>query len=371
MSAYFSMFNSIYSKSEIQFHYYQILNFNFKDYLYEFNFELLKGKMNMFKFQENYILFNKVNDVDLDNITKSFEMKFKMFTNLDFNNEYYVNKIDLNCGKLNFVMNLGNLIIFYDLYLNSMNFVNEYKNEYESVLTKNLFDKNNKNIENVIIYNIQNSINNKTINNSNNNNSKNSYTTNIDSFSNFIECSFNQKSVSIKLYDYFKGSFRKILSINLKEMSCVYLSNSDPKDATNFSNALIEMISGINFPIEIYDIKQLFQYCLFKFNFEINYFNLYLNQWESFLEPFSINIYLIQVLKRMRKRLEINSNEKIINFNISCNVLKILKIVMEISKIILKIKELKKIILLLDLKIKLAKIFYFGLIIKKTQNNLN
>ena len=340
MSAYFSMFNSIYSKWEIQFHYYQILNFNFKDYLYEFNFELLKGKMNMFKFQENYILFNKVNDVDLDNITKSFEMKFKMFTNLDFNNEYYVNKIDLNCGKLNFVMNLGNFISFYDLYLNSMNFVYEYKNEYESVLTKNLFDKNNINIENVIISNIQNSINIKTINNSNNNNnSKNSYTTNIDNFSNFIECSFNQKSVSIKLYDYFKGSFRKILSINLKEMSCVYLSNSDPKDATNFSNALIEMISGINFPIEIYDIKQLFQYCLFKFNFEINYFNLYLNQWESFLEPFSINIYLIQVLKRMRKRLEINSNEKMINFNLSCNVLKILKIVIEKYKKILNEKN--------------------------------
>jgi hypothetical protein len=145
MSAYFSMFNSIYSKREIQYHYYQILNFNYKDYLFQFDFELLKGKMNMFKFKENYIIFNNYKDVDLDNITKSFEMKYKMLINLDFNNEYFVNKIDLNCGKLNFVMNLGNLISFYDLYLNSMKFISDYKKEYESILTKNLFKNYNKN----------------------------------------------------------------------------------------------------------------------------------------------------------------------------------------------------------------------------------
>ena len=346
MSAYFSMFNSIYSKIETQYHYYQILNYNYKDYLYQFNFELLKGKMNMFKFKENYIIFNNYKDVDLDNITKSFEMKYKQLINLDFNNEYYVYKIDLNCGKLNFVMNLGNLISFYDLYLNSMKFVYEYKKEYESILTKNLFNNNDKNnnIENVIINNIQYSINNKNLNNTiNNNNTNNSYTTNIDNFTNFIDCSFNQKSISIKIYDYFKGSYRKILSINLKEMSSIYLSNSDPKDGTNFSNSLIEMISGINFPIEIYDIKQLYQYSYFKFNFEIKYFNLFLNQWESFLEPFSINMYLIQVLKRMRKRLEIISNEKMINFNLSCNVLKILKIVIEKYKKILNENDNKEI----------------------------
>ena len=103
------------------------------------------------------------------------------------------------------------------------------------------------------------------------------------------------------------------------------------------------MISNKNFSIEKFDNKNLYVYLLTNIKFEVTYFNLFLNQWESFIEPINLKIYYIQVLKKMRPRIEIKSSN-MLNLNISSNIIKILKIMKDkYEEKLIKKKEENKI----------------------------
>ena len=52
------------------------------------------------------------------------------------------------------------------------------------------------------------------------------------------------------------------------------------------------MISGKKYPIEKYDPKNLFQFIKCGFSLKMEYFNSMINQWESFIEPYSLNFNL-------------------------------------------------------------------------------
>ena len=120
------------------------------------------------------------------------------------------------------------------------------------------------------------------------------------------------------------GQYKSLIHLQLSNLSFVYLSNNDPKDSKNFCYSLVEMISGKKYPIEKFDPKNLFQFIKIGISLKMEYFNSIINQWESFIEPYTLNFTLIQIIKRMRQRIEINSND-MFNINVSCNVLRILK----------------------------------------------
>ena len=147
---------------------------------------------------------------------------------------------------------------------------------------------------------------------------------NLDNYSICQEINGSISDIKFDICDYKSGQYKSLINLNLSNMSLVYLYNNDPKDSTNFSYSLIEMISGKKYPIEKYDPKNLFQFIKVGISLKMEYFNSLINQWESFIEPYTLNFNLIQIIKRMRQRIEITSNN-MFNINISCNILKAIK----------------------------------------------
>ena len=169
----------------------------------------------------------------------------------------------------------------------------------------------------------------------------NSVKTNIDNYSICQEINGNISDIKFDICDYFSGQYKSLVDLSLTNLNLSYCSNNDPKDSKDFSLALFEMISNKKYPIDKYDPKNIFQYLNLIIWIEMKYFNSNINQWESFIEPYDIKIKLIQIIKRMRQRIEIRSS-RMFNVNISCNVLKILKILKDkYEKLNNKIKQEK------------------------------
>ena len=103
--------------------------------------------------------------------------------------------------------------------------------------------------------------------------------------------------------DYNNGQYKSLIHLQLSNLSFVYLSNNDPKDSKNFCYSLVEIISGKKYPIEKFDTKNLFQFIKIGISLKMEYFNSIINQWESFIEPYTLNFTLIQIIKRMIQRI--------------------------------------------------------------------
>ena len=305
-----------------------IINNNYIEILNNMNFELLNANFNLYSFRDNFLYINNnQNEVDLDNILKNFEIKLKYQQNLDNNEKLIINKILIESSELNFNLNFSHLKFFLDFYYNfNIEFPSDNNTEnnkvYSSVSSsKKIILDNNKNIKSKYLE----ISNNLSLNNNNNNYC---ITNNIDKYSNFLELNYKPKTLSFQFFDYINFTYQKMLNVSLSELTFNYNSNSNPLNSENFEKSLIEMISGKNFSIEKFDNKNLYLYLLTNIKFEITYFNLFLNQWESFIEPINLKIFYIQVLEKMRPRIEIKSSN-MLNFNISSNIIKILKIMKE------------------------------------------
>ena len=323
------------------FNYNYIIKNNYIEILNNMNFELLNANFNLYSFRDNFLYINNnQNEVDLDNILKNFEIKLKYQQNLDNNEKLIINKILIESSELNFKLNFSHLKFFLDFYNNfCIEFPSDNNKIYSTISSseKIIFD-NNKNIKNKYL-----EISNELSSNNNNYNNNLSITNNIANYSNYLEFNYKPKTLSFQFFDYINFTYQKMLNISLSELTFNYNSNSNPYKTENFEKSLIEMISNKNFFIEKFDNKNLYVYLLTNIKFEVTYFNLFLNQWESFIEPINLKIFYIQVLKKMRPRIEIISSN-MLNLNISSNIIKILKIMKDkYEEKLIKKKEENKI----------------------------
>ncbi len=71
--------------------------------------------------------------------------------------------------------------------------------------------------------------------------------------------------------------------------------------------------------LDNYDKNNFYMYLNVLTNIEITSLNNYLNQWEYFIEPFKIEFYYCQFLKRMIPNIELFINN-MININVSLNL---------------------------------------------------
>ena len=142
---------------------------------------------------------------------------------------------------------------------------------------------------------------------------------NISSFNTKSESSIEIPAITFGISDKFENRIVYFILLSLKEMKLKTKANSDTKNGTNFANALIEMISAKRFiSSEVYIKEDLFYYADIHCEIRCDYFNTFIKAKENLIEPFKLQCEIIQVIKRMRQRIEI-SCDKVITFNISNN----------------------------------------------------
>ena len=145
----------------------------------------------------------------------------------------------------------------------------------------------------------------------------------------------------IKFYDIIDGIYQTLFEFSMKNTKVDLYQNSNPKDSTNLREYLKNTFSPDaqnKKKLDTYDKNNFYMYFQVLTNIEVKFLNNYLNELEYFIEPFKLEFYFCQFLKRMRPNIKLFI-KNIINFNISLNFAKILQFA--IKRFSLKKEELK------------------------------
>ena len=123
------------------------------------------------------------------------------------------------------------------------------------------------------------------------------------------------------------NNFRKmpLFNADFSNLTVKFISNSKSKDKKNMGNAIVEMISATEIPIEEYNKNNLGMYLLVNLTFEANYHNTNLSEFEPLIERINCKVLMYQVASFMRSKLFVDVND-MINFNISSNAVKSLNL---------------------------------------------
>ena len=290
---------------------YEIIKINYSINNLDLSFSITQGRMDLYSFNNNYIEESQFKDYKFDSLFSDYSILLKIKSSLEHSEKIVNSKIDIITTPFHFIINSLYIYSFFKSFLLTIKYLDQFSSEYCSVTTKTIIRKILT--EETLIS--------KELNNDN---SEKQIKSNLDKYSFCQEINGNIDNIDFDICDFFNGQYKSLINLNLSNINFVYFSNKDPKDTKNFTNSLTEMISGQKFPIEEYDPKSLFKYIKMTLTIKMDYFNSNLNQWECFMEPYDLNLNLIQVIKRMRQRIELNG-DKMLNINISCNILKTLK----------------------------------------------
>ena len=74
-----------------------------------------------------------------------------------------------------------------------------------------------------------------------------------------------------------------------------FIWNSKVKDKENIINMVYEMITCDELPLDKYNKDTLAQFMSVNFGFEINYFNMSLNEFEPLMEKMKLEYYMMQI----------------------------------------------------------------------------
>jgi hypothetical protein len=163
--------------------------------------------------------------------------------------------------------------------------------------------------------------------------------TNISDFHDFITYELGISNISLQFFDIIDGLYQSLFEFSMTNTKLELLQNSNPKDSANVMNYLINTFKNEKKELNTYDKENFYMYCNLLTNIEIRTLNTYLNQWESFVEPFQVNLYYCQFLKRMRPNVELTI-PNMLNINLSLNFAKILSYTL--NKISMNKEEVQK-----------------------------
>ena len=297
-----------------------------------------EANFSIYEYKDDYILLNSKNQ-----IIEYIKLSFLMNNNLDNKNKANLINLSIYLDKeTELTININQIIIFMSLF--------EKVNEFMKEITKDSNNKITLNIKQEFMddddfkRSVKTSIINARVAQEeiekirgsdkiilNNANYVDKFTYDI-VFSNFY----------IKFYDIIDGLYQSLFEFSMKHSKIEFYQNSNPKDSTNLVNYLKD--SFITDPTEkkkfdTYEKTNFFMYLKATTKIEIKSLNNYLNQWEYFVEPFKLEFYFCQLLKRMRPNIELFINN-IININLSLNFANILQFV--IKKFTMEQEEIKK-----------------------------
>ena len=148
---------------------------------------------------------------------------------------------------------------------------------------------------------------------------------NTANFNSYIECDVKIDQIGFIFFD--SDHFRRmpLFNADFSNLIVKFISNSKSKDKNNMGNAIIEMISASELPIEEYNKNTLGMYLDVYFTFEANYHNTNISEFEPLIERFNGKVLMYQVASFMRNKCFVDIND-MINFNISSNAVKSLNL---------------------------------------------
>ena len=148
---------------------------------------------------------------------------------------------------------------------------------------------------------------------------------NTSKFNNYIKCTVKIERISMSLMDNTGEDNILLFNIEMSKFNVLFISNSAPNDKKNMGNAILEMFTGIETPLEEYNFENMSTYLNMYMTFEANYYNINLCEWEPFIESFKMSYIMYQVSTFMRNKNILNIPD-MINCNISSNAIKALNI---------------------------------------------
>ena len=146
-------------------------------------------------------------------------------------------------------------------------------------------------------------------------------------FNSHMECNVKIDQIGITFFDIDGPRHLAIFNSDFSNLSVKFLSNSIQKDKKNMGNAIVEMVTASEMPIDDYNINNLGFYLNVYFTFEANYHNTILSEFEPLIERMNIKVLMYQVASFIRNKCFVDI-EEMININISSNAVKALNLFM-------------------------------------------
>ena len=296
--------------------------------------DIKRGNFSIYEFRDDLILLNSINQI-YDNI----DLTFLLHNNLDNNNKLNKFHIILQMNEnIEISVNINHIIVFVDLYNKLFSFLDDIDKEELNVKIK----ENNEleDDEEIRRATIRESIRIKEKNKNNRKlKNKENKKINVFNYNKKFTYEFIITDISMKFYDIIDGIYQPLFEFLITKNKIEFQQNNKPKDIKNFKKYLVNAISNGPDMINSYDIYNLYMYLKIETHIEIKSLNNYLNQWEYFIEPFSINFYFWQLYRRMRPSIELFIPE-MLNMNLSLNFAKILQFT--IRKFSLNKEEIQK-----------------------------
>ena len=146
---------------------------------------------------------------------------------------------------------------------------------------------------------------------------------NISKFNSFMDVNLKIDKASFTIFDNTTIRKKILMDISFTKLSLKYISNSKPRDKNNMGNAIIEIITAKPISMDQYNFQTCYQYMKMVFEIDIYYYNLILSDFEPFIEPYGMEINMLQVDPITRNKIDISSKD-MLNMNISSNSIKVL-----------------------------------------------
>jgi hypothetical protein len=146
---------------------------------------------------------------------------------------------------------------------------------------------------------------------------------NTSNFNSYIECKVIIAQIGITFFDIDGPRHLALFNSDFSNLSVNFLSNTIPKDRKNMGNAIVEMVTASEIPIDEYNVNNLGFYLNVFFTFEANYHNTILSEFEPLIERINIKVLMYQVASFIRSKCFLDI-EEMININISSNAVKAL-----------------------------------------------
>ena len=165
---------------------------------------------------------------------------------------------------------------------------------------------------------------------------------NTATFNSYIECHVKINQIGFTFFDTNDFRGMPLFNSDFSNLSVKFISNSKCKDKKNMGNAIVEMITASEIPMEEYNINNLGMYLEVLTNFEANYHNTILSEYEPLIERVKVKVLMYQVASFLRNKCFVDIDE-MINFDISSNAVKALNLFMlKYSEESEELEELKK-----------------------------
>ena len=314
----------------------QVIKVNYKIKTSEFIIGIDKGSFSVYEYKDDIIYLNTINQV-FDNLDLTFMLKAK----LDREKKSNIINITLHMNKeLEISVNINHIIVVMDLVDKINEFLDKMKTDNLTVKLKEIIGIKNEN-ENELkkARTLELLEEHRKIDKQNKLLRQETDKINITKYNEIVTYEFIITNISAKFYDVVDGVYQSLFEFSMSNTKIDSFQNSNPRDCSNLVRYLKSTFTHEHKELNTYDKNNFYVYFNIRTKIELKCLNNYLDQWEHFIEPFSINCYYCQFLKRMRPNIEFFA-EQMFNINLSLNLAKIFQFA--IKKFSMNREEAKK-----------------------------